>query len=102
MAFFYQTPDMDESLAVPEHVQYVTDEAAQSVVMDTRSGRIFGLDNSAGVIWRALADTGSASAAAAAVTARYGLSAERAAGDVATFVDQLVSAGLLTRSTGPR
>lgn len=88
---------MSEPLAVPAHVQYVTDEVAQSVVMDTRTGRIFGLDNSAGVIWRTIAETGSASAAAAAVTARYAVPADRAAADVAAFVDTLVGAGLLSR-----
>lgn len=89
-----------QRLSVPEHVHHVADDLKHVVVMNSRNGQIFGLDNSAAVIWNALAESGSEPAAVAAVSERYGLEEERAAADVREFLANLVDAGLLVRGAG--
>jgi Coenzyme PQQ synthesis protein D (PqqD) len=84
-------------VVVPAHVRHVDDDLKHVVVMDTQSGKIFGLDNSAALMWRALAETGSESRAAAAVVEGYGIDHGRAATDVHTFLSALLDAGLLVR-----
>jgi PqqD family protein of HPr-rel-A system len=87
----------EEQLSVPGHIHHVADDLKHVVVMNSRNGQIFGLDNSAAVIWNALAESGSESAAIAAVAERYGLEQERAAADVRGFLTDLLDAGLLAR-----
>ena len=85
----------DQSVAVPGHVSHVKDDRSQVVLMNTQTGEIFALTNSAAVIWDALATRGLPSAAASALTWRYGIPPERAAADVRAFVDRLMAANLL-------
>jgi hypothetical protein len=84
-----------QSVVIPSHVCHVEDDLKHVIVMNTQSGQIFGLDNSAAMIWATLADSGSESAAVVALTAQYGIPREHAEGDVRGFVDTLVEAGLL-------
>lgn len=97
-------PDRETGrIRVPDHVHHVDDDMKHIVVMNAENGKIFGLDNSAAVMWRVLAESGSESAAAAAAAERYGIDLERAETDVRDFVDELLAAGLLVRdpeSTG--
>jgi Coenzyme PQQ synthesis protein D (PqqD) len=86
---------VDQSIVVPGHVRHAEDELNHVVVMDTHSGTIYGLDNSAAVIWNALADSGSLAEAVAALTGRYGIDRQQAESDVRDFVAHLVAAGLL-------
>lgn len=82
-------------LAVPGYVHHVDDDLKHVVVMNAHNGEIFGLDNSAAVMWRALAESGSQASAVAAVMARYGIDRTRAEADVRGFVESLLTAGLL-------
>nr|MDT0663185.1 PqqD family protein [Micromonospora sp. DSM 115978] len=87
----------EHPIVVRGHVHHVEDDRKNVVVLDTETGQIFGLDNSAAVIWNAIASSGSETEAATALIDRFGIPPERAAEDVRGFVDTLVAANLLTR-----
>jgi hypothetical protein len=89
--------NVDRVLEKTEYAHHVEDDNKNVVVLNTDSGQIFGLDNSAAVIWNAIVASGSETDAVAALTDRYGISRERAADDVRRFVDTLVTANLLSR-----
>jgi hypothetical protein len=87
----------DRPVTVPDHVHHVVDDLQHVVVMNAQNGQIFGLDNTAAVIWNVLAETGSEPAAAAALVERYEVEPDQAAADVRGLLDGLVGAGLLAR-----
>lgn len=87
----------EQLVVVPGHVHHVEDGRQNVVVLNTETGKIFGLDDSAAVIWNAIAASGSERDAAAVLVTRYRLPRERAAEDVRAFVDTLIAANLLAR-----
>ncbi|GAB3407591.1 PqqD family protein [Flindersiella endophytica] len=87
----------DHPVTVPDHIHHVADDLQHVVVMNAQNGQIFGLDNTAALIWNVLTETGSERAAAAALVERYDVEPDQAAADVRTFLDDLVGAGLLVR-----
>jgi Coenzyme PQQ synthesis protein D (PqqD) len=87
----------ERPLVVPGHVNHVEDDRKNVVLLDTRTGQIFGLDSTAAVIWNMLVASGSEADAAAALVDRYRIPPDRAVSDVGEFVDRLVAANLLAR-----
>ena len=89
--------NVDRVLEKTKYAHHVEDDNKNVVVLDTDSEQIFGLDDSASVIWNEVVGSGSETDVVAALIDRYGISRERAADDVRRFVDTLFTANLLTR-----
>ncbi|MGF7238833.1 MAG: PqqD family protein [Frankia sp.] len=68
------------------------------VLLDLARSLYFGLNATAVTLWRRLANGATVGELAAALTADTGISMERAATDVADFLDALRLQGLLPRS----
>ena len=71
------------------------------VVLDAEAGRYLAANASAAILWQRLVDGATREELAAALREAYGLSAEIAERDVAAFVDDLASRGLLVPETRP-
>ncbi|HTW97265.1 MAG TPA: PqqD family protein [Acidimicrobiales bacterium] len=70
------------------------------IVLDVAASEYFALNRSASFLWSALGDDGaSPKTLADALSNRYGVSAEQAAGDVATFLDHCAASGLVEIDT---
>jgi hypothetical protein len=88
------------SVKVADHVQYTEDDLKNVIVIDSHSGKLFGLRNTAAVMWVALAVSGVEDAAVKRITDTYRIDAARAAVDVRAFLDKLLAAGLMVSSAG--
>jgi hypothetical protein len=79
---------------VPEGV-LATELSGETVLLDSASGVYFNLNESGTLIWRTLAERGSADAAVEALTSAFGVGAEQAAADVRELIEQLQVRGLV-------
>lgn len=86
---------MPRFVKVAEHVHYTEDDLKNVIVIDSHSGQLFGLRNTAAVIWMALAASGVEDAAVTKVSETYRVDIARAAADVRAFLDKLLVAGLM-------
>lgn len=68
----------------------------ESVLLDLRSERYFGLNTVGTRVWQLLADNPSLQAAHVAVLQEYEVNADQLTQDILTLVAQLAEAGLLT------
>lgn len=66
-----------------------------TVILDLAADRYSRLNASAGVVWEALAEPGRVSDLAGALSARFGLSPERALADATTLVRNLADRRLV-------
>lgn len=82
------------SYRVPEHVHArpVQDDV---MILDARSNRYLGLNETGAVVWSVLADGGSAAAAVAELIARFEVAPETAQADVASLLEELLRLRLL-------
>jgi hypothetical protein len=85
---------LPEKISVPDGVlvQRIDDE---TVLLDLDAGCYFGLDSVATDMWEALASSDSTQAARQALLDSYEVDAERLDEDLAEFVAELLSRGLL-------
>ena len=91
---------LQSKLHIPESVyfQLVTDEA---VILDTASGKYFGLDDVGTRMWQLLTEHGQIEPAYQALLQEYEVEAERLKADLLGLVDQLAAKGLILVDENP-
>ncbi len=79
-----------------------TDIPGETVILDERSGRYFGLDDVGSFVWRHLQRTTTLRALVAAVTAEYEVTAEACEADLQALVADLRAADLVAVGAAAR
>jgi Coenzyme PQQ synthesis protein D (PqqD) len=74
---------------------------AETILFDRQTGRIFVLNETAGLVWNALAQGIDCSALADAISAEIGIDRDRFLADCRTLMDQWTAAGLCGNPTRP-
>lgn len=87
-----------ESIRVPSHIHYTVTEDTM-VLMDTRSGRYFGLDEIATRFWQLLIEHGEREGAIRQLEQELMASRERLATDLDAFLASCRNRGLLQIET---
>lgn len=87
------------SLRLPQHVVYRA-FPTETVVLNLQTGKYHGLNPTAGSILEALQETGSVTAAAAAVAADYERPLEETEADVCRLCEALLARGLIVAESG--
>jgi hypothetical protein len=91
-----------ESLYAPVGRIASADIDGELVVMSETTGRYYGLNGTASVVWRYIAAEGDVSAAIAWLAECYGVDAETVERDVAELCNELMQCGLIRRRSAPR
>ncbi|WP_129670916.1 PqqD family protein [Candidatus Chloroploca sp. Khr17] len=73
----------------------------EAIVVNLDSGAYYSMRDSAGVIWAALLHGNDAQAIGTLLSEVYGMSAETVAGEVDTFLDQLLAEQLVVPAVNP-
>lgn len=81
-------------IRVPEGILF-QDLDGEAVLLNPKSGKYFGLDETGTRMWEFLAEHGQVEAALRALLEVYDVSEERLQDDLRRFVDSLVAQGLL-------
>jgi hypothetical protein len=80
---------------------YWRESAGEVIVLDAEASRYLAANASAAILWQRLVDGAPRHELAAALREAYALSPEVAERDVAAFLDDLASRGLLASETPP-
>lgn len=83
-------------VALRQGVNYVADDLGRVVLMDVETGDLWGLDDSASIVWKVLVQSGSVASAAEALVREYGIDPELALADVDALVADLADNRILT------
>jgi len=82
------------TIQVPDDV-YFNDVDGEAIILNTETGKYYGLDEVGTRMWTLLADHGQVEPAYHALLAEYDVEEERLLEDLVRLVDELVSHGLL-------
>lgn len=88
---------VEATYAVPETV-VSADLGGEAVLLDTASGQYFGLDETAGEIWRGLTDGRTETEISERIVAAFDVDLLRARDDVRAFIGELEAGGLIRRT----
>lgn len=83
---------------IPSHVHYGEDEIGNTVVLNNKKGRIYGLYGVAALIWNLTAKGESEDNISSAIVIRYGIPRSTAESDVRKFLSRLAAAELVELS----
>jgi len=86
----------DEPIRIDTENVLAREVEGETVILDLRTQRYVGGNRSATVLWPLLEAGATREQLAGRLAEEFGLAAERAAGDVAAFVDQLAELGLIS------
>jgi hypothetical protein len=85
---------LKSTIQIPEDV-YFRDLDGEAIILNTESGKYYGLDEVGTRMWHLLAEHGRVEPAYQALLAEYEVDEERLERDLLELVDELVSHGLM-------